>query len=86
MPHGGFHGNVVIGQSGTTPGPAGMGSPPPKTHKEKVKDFFSMTPKERADRFNKNQKKYKKVLKVEILQQINLDFQKIKIIVGMVQA
>ena len=60
MPHGGFHGNVVIGQSGTTPGPAGMGSPPPKTHKEKVKDFFSMTPKERADRFNKNQKKYKK--------------------------
>jgi len=61
MPHpGGFHGNVIIGQSGTTPGPAGMGSPPPKTHKEKVKDFFSMTPKERADRFNKNQKKYKK--------------------------
>ena len=61
MPHpGGFHGNVVIGQSGTTPGPAGMGSPPPKTHKQKVKDFFSMTPKERADRFNKNQKKYKK--------------------------
>ena len=61
MPHpGGFHGNVVIGQSGTTPGPAGMGGPPPKTHKEKVKDFFSMTPKERRERFNSNQKNLSK--------------------------
>ncbi len=31
MPHGGYHGNIVgLGQSGTTGGPAGMGSPPPK--------------------------------------------------------
>ena len=31
MPHGGYHGNMVgLGQSGTTGGPAGMGSPPPK--------------------------------------------------------
>jgi hypothetical protein len=61
MPHpGGFHGNVVIGQSGTTPGPVGMGSPPPKTHKQKIKDFFSMTPKERRERFNSNQKNLSK--------------------------
>ena len=31
MPHGGYHGNIVgLGQSGTTDGPAGMGSPPPQ--------------------------------------------------------
>ena len=34
MPHGGYHGNIVgLGQSGTTGGPAGMGSPPPQPKK-----------------------------------------------------
>ena len=37
MPHGGYHGNIVgLGQSGTTGGPAGMGSPPPQPKKPKL--------------------------------------------------
>ena len=57
MPHGGYHGYVSgLGSTGTTIGPAGMGSKP----KPKPKPFSQMTNQERIDRFNKNQNKYKK--------------------------
>ena len=39
MPHVSGH-SPHGGSTGTTYGPAGMGSPPPKTHKEKVKAYL----------------------------------------------